>query len=533
MKRIQLLLLCLASGVLLSLGWFPDGWAPFLFVAWVPLLIAEMKVRELPAEYPVGFLFLGTYLCFFSWNLLVTWWIKNASFGGAAMAILTNALLMTIVFMLAHSVNKRTKGKFTALIFISFWIGFEFLHMDWDLSWPWLTLGNALASVPYLIQWYEYTGVFGGSLWVLLVNFLLFALIYNKFKTGRIRSTSIVVVLAAVILPALLSFLVKYRLNEEPGTKLSVVVVQPNIDPYNEKFDGNFEAQLEKILHLASEQVDSSTDYLILPETALTEDLWEGSLEQSYSIHALRQFIEKFPRLSILTGASTAKIFKPGEALSATARQFTNADSYYDAYNTALQIEKDQPIQIYHKSKLVPGVEKMPFPFIFKYLDKFAVDLGGTTGSLGAQEERTPMYNKRLSVATAPVICYESIYGEFVGDYLRNGANFISIITNDGWWGDTPGYKQHLRYGTLRAIESRKWVARSANTGISCFIAPNGSILQATSWWHPSVIKQQIVLTPNETIYTRFGDVIGRLAMYLGLLLLLYSWMIRFRVLKA
>jgi apolipoprotein N-acyltransferase len=287
------------------------------------------------------------------------------------------------------------------------------------------------------------------------------------------------------------------------------------------------------MLRLAQEKTDSTTDYLLFPETALQENLWDDELKQSESIKILKQFLKQFPKLKIIIGASTAKLYKQGTTPSITARKYIHRTSYYDDFNTALQVDNTERIQIYHKSKLVPGVEKMPFPFLFKYFENFAIELGGTAGSLGVQEERTVFTSSDNTMKTAPVVCYESIYGEYVGEYITNGAQFISILTNDGWWGDTPGYKQHLKYGTLRAIETRRWIARSANTGISCFITPTGEIQQPTEWWVPAVISQGIQLRSEITFYSRYGDYIARIAMYISLLLVIYSWLIRFRIIKS
>lgn len=150
----------------------------------------------------------------------------------------------------------------------------------------------------------------------------------------------------------------------------------------------------------------------------------------------------------------------------------------------------------------------MPFPSIFGYLDDFAIDLGGTTGSLGYQE--SPSVFKSEKITAAPVICYESVYGDYVGDYIRKGANVICIMTNDGWWDDTPGYRQHCQYARLRAIEHRRSIARSANTGISCFINQKGEISQPTEWWVSACIKQEINLNNELTFYTQQGDLLGR-----------------------
>lgn len=534
MKKSQLLLLALLSGLLFCFGWFPHGIFPLLFFAFVPLLIIEDHFYKNRETLRPRLLFALLYLTFFTWNITTTWWVKNASEGGAAMAIFCNSLLMCIPFMLFHRTKKRIGEKWGSVLFICFWLAYEFIHNNWELSWPWLTLGNSFADFPSVIQWYEYTGIFGGSLWILVINVLIFQFIKNyKTYTKYLKIRNTIVIASAVIWPLVISFVISVlSMRFHKGGGMEVVLVQPNIDPYNEKFDAPFEGQLEKMLSLAEQKVTEQTQYLIFPETALTEDIWEDNISNSGSVHMLHDFLKKYPNLKVVIGASTAKAYHAGEELSVTARKFTQDEGYYDSYNTALQIDSSKRIQIYHKSKLVPGVEQLPFPFIFKHLEGVAIDLGGTTGSLGMQDERTVFTSVDNNMRVAPVVCYESIYGEYVSDYVKNGANFIAIITNDGWWGDTPGYQQHLRYGRLRAIETRQWIARSANTGISCFINPDGEILQPTDWWKPAVISQNIFLNNKQTFYTKYGDYIARAALCISFALLIYSLLIRFRIAK-
>ena len=504
-----------------------------MFVAFVPLLFIEDYIYRHRETTGPRLLFGLSYLAFFLWNIITTWWVKNASEGGAAMAIFCNALLMCIPIMLYHRTKKRIGEKWGRVLFICFWISFEFIHNNWELSWPWLTLGNAFADFPSVVQWYEYTGAFGGSLWILIMNLLIFHFIKGfREHTKQRKMVSAAIIAGAILFPLLISAVVASGVKPAPGDAIEVVAVQPNIDPYNEKFDAPFEEQLRKMLSLAEQKVNDKTDYLIFPETALTEDIWEATIAQSGSVQMLRDFMKTYPKLKVVIGASTAKLYNPGDELPMTARKFINEDSYYDSYNTALQIDTTRNIQVYHKSKLVPGVEQLPFPFIFKHLGSIAIDLGGTTGSLGMQDTRTVFNSADNKTRVAPVVCYESIYGEYVSEYIRNGANFIAIITNDGWWGDTPGYKQHLKYGRLRAIETRRWIARSANTGISCFISPAGEILQPTQWWTPAVISQQIYINNEQTFYTKYGDYIARAALCIAVALLIYSLFIRFRIAK-
>jgi apolipoprotein N-acyltransferase len=172
-----------------------------------------------------------------------------------------------------------------------------------------------------------------------------------------------------------------------------------------------------------------------------------------------------------------------------------------------LHIKHGQPIGIYHKSKLVPAVEQLPYPAFFKFLMAFVIDLGGTSGGLGKQTEREVFTADNTSIA--PVICYESIYGDFNTEFIRKGANFIGIITNDGWWNDTPGHRQHWAYASLRAIETRRDIARSANTGISGFVNGRGDRLNATQYWTQATLNGQVALNSEQTIYTKLGDYIG------------------------
>jgi apolipoprotein N-acyltransferase len=171
----------------------------------------------------------------------------------------------------------------------------------------------------------------------------------------------------------------------------------------------------------------------------------------------------------------------------------------------------------------------MPFPSLFKPLESFAIDLGGTMGSLGTQEERSVLFSHDKKVGIAPVICYESAYSDYVAEYIRNGANLIFIITNDGWWENTPGHKQHLAYAKLRAIETRREIARCANTGISCFITPYGEIEQATAYWEQAIITKN--LTPNnlQTLFVKFGDIISYASSFIAIMLLIYSQLLRFK----
>src|SRR5690606_16293349 len=138
------------------------------------------------------------------------------------------------------------------------------------------------------------------------------------------------------------------------------------------------------------------------------------------------------------------------------------------------------------------------------------------------QEERA-VFQLNNGYSTAPIICYESVYGQYVTGYVRNGANFLTIITNDAWWSDTQGHKQHLNYAKLRAIETRRSIVRSANTGISAFIKEKGDIQQTLGYAEVGSIRGSITLNSGETFYVKHGDYIARVAQLLALFLFLFA----------
>ncbi len=147
--------------------------------------------------------------------------------------------------------------------------------------------------------------------------------------------------------------------------------------------------------------------------------------------------------------------------------------------------------------------------------------MGGTTGNLGSQEESS-VFIADDSIKIAPVICYESVFGDYINSFVKKGAELIFIITNDGWWRNSPGYKQHFSFARLRAIETRRSIARAANTGISGFINQRGDVIQQTAWWQPDAISGELNVNDKITFYVKHGDYIARISLFMSVLLILY-----------
>jgi apolipoprotein N-acyltransferase len=519
------LALAILSGLLLAAAWPTYGVAPLIFVAFVPLLVVENTIRISNLKKKGWKLFGLAYLTFLLWNGLTTWWLWNSTVFGMLFAVLVNSLFMAFVFLTYHFVAKKFPKKIHLIYLPAVWLAFEQLHLDWVFSWPWLNLGNVFSEYYTLIQWYEYTGIFGGSLWAWVVNITLYLAVERYLEKKNIKKLIPGAMRAVVLigLPVILSLYI-YQKEEPAGKTARVIVLQPNIDPYTEKYGRSNYESLKDLLAIASQHKLGETDFLIAPETTLAKLTSVDYLKVTQERIIINTLINQYPNLNFLTGADLFKLYTQKQKPSPYANKTSRGD-WVELYNAALFYnKKTTEIPYYIKSKLVVGVETFPFKNLLEpILGNIMIDLGGTVSVRAVQDERTVFSSVNGDLKVGPIICYESVYGEFVTDYINNGANFLAIITNDGWWGNTQGHKQHLSYARLRAIETRKYIARSANTGISAIINSKGTIVKQLGYEKKGSIAHNISVNDKVTFYVKHGDYIARLGTLLAGFILLFA----------
>lgn len=522
------LLYAFFSGLMLALGWMSWSTPAFLFVAFVPLWAAAYKLFRARARHSFGILFVLSFFAFLVWNVIDTFWLHHSTWPGFVAAALLNALFVTAVTMAGFWMARR-RGFLTGMLFwAALWIAFEKLHNEWELAWPLLTLGNGFARYAGLVQWYEYTGVFGGSLWVLTANILAFYLwkAYAGGAARRILYRRAGVFAAAVFLPMLLSWgLVPRAWKEDPAVQ--AIVLQPNIDPYGEKFStATDSAMARRLIEMCDTLLTDRVALVAAPETYLPQYKQVDRLSLYPVFDTLRAFCRSHPGLAVVSGSSFVRYYYDREHASATANRSRSGDMWYDVYNSAVQITA-RDIERYDKSRLVPGVECLPFRGLLEdLLGDFLLDLGGMTGSHVTQPERTVFVSRRGAMRVAPVICYEALFGRFVSDYVRRGANVLCVVTNDGWWGNTEGHRQMLWIARLRAIETRLPVVRSANTGVSALIDPDGRITAVIPYGEKGALRGEIPLGDHApTFYVRYGDYLAWIAAGIAAGLLLFSFL--------
>ncbi len=523
--------------MLMWTAWPPHVWvAPLLLVGLVPLLMAVNVIISKNENKTGKAVFLTAGLTFLVWNTLSIYWVFNAinavntGIAGTVVSLLVSlipyglgALLMTFAFWLFYRLRTYTSKTIAYAGLIAFYISMEYLHQSWDLAFPWMTLGNGFAGTHQLVQWYEFTGVYGGSLWILLSNILA----YEAYQHIQVKKYKLAAAWTLLVLIPISYSVYRYNTYEEKSLPVNVVTVQPNINPYEKYGTTTANEQLRILTQLSDSVGQTNTEYFIWPETAIPNYADEENIRTNPDFLQAQQFLNKYKNGTLITGIESVRFYNDKRTISAKENP---RSGFYDNYNAAVQIENSANVSFYHKSKLVPGVEKMPFPKLFSFLGPVFSQLGGSTSGWGWQEKPGVFYSQN-GVGVAPIICYESIWGDWVAGSVKDGAQFIAVITNDGWWGNTSGKDQHLLYAKLRSIETRRYLVRSANTGISGFINQRGDVVAQSKWWTRTALKGDINLNDELTFYVKYGDFIAKISVFLALLgagfILLNKWVLK------
>ena len=530
MRNIKLTLWfsALVFAILMSVPFLVPHLGWMALFGFVPLLMMD----AIADAHKVRHFFWYHYAAFVLWNAFTTFWVCNATVAGGIFAVLANAFQMSVIWALFRLSKKRFGGALPYVFLALLWIAWERFYLTGaQISWPWLVLGNAFARSTRCIQWYEFTGTLGGSLWIWASNLCIFGILKGLLDgswyrwTIKARVALLLSTLLILFVPMILSSRIYRQYEEVSDGTLDVVIAQPNFDPY-EKFVSLTQAQQNVVLlDLLQQGLEARPDtatgpvLLLAPET-FTSDIIIGREAQSPTWKRFQAYLQEHPETNLLFGASTIELLGPERGRSHTARQMRDG-TWFESHNSAFITDASGRCEVFQKSKLVVGVEMMPYPAFFGPIDKA---LGYVMGRCIGQDSVTTLTVRPEAGPDIPLgcaVCYESVYGEYCTKYIKAGARALCIITNDAWWGDTPGYRQHLSYARLRAIETRRDIARCGNTGISGFIDQRGEVLSRSKWWEPAHLEGTVNLSSVETFFVRHGDVTGRVCTFAALLLLL------------
>lgn len=370
------------------------------------------------------------------------------------------------------------------------WVSLEYIRSFLFTGFPWELIGNSQYNYLHLIQISDILGVYGISFLIALSNAVIFQVFL--WLTGRNwQGTKITKNLVA---ESLFAFALIFALVWLYGTwrihsidelmaaspSARVTIVQGNIDQAI-KWDPAFqEITTKKYIKLSLSAKEHKPDLVVWPETA-TPFYFYNNIELSNMV----QKGVKDTGANFLIGSPS----------------FDRNDNIIEYYNSAYLLGSDgKPLGRYDKVHLVPFGEYVPFNKLLPFIGKMVKNIGdfrpGQKGTVIKWD------NYRLGVQ----ICFEIIFPNLARAVVKNKAALLVNITNDAWYGRTSAPYQHFSMAVFRAIENRRSLVRSANTGISGFIDPNGRIIAATNIFEDAVMTHSVPLIQKTTFYTRWGD---------------------------
>lgn len=487
-------LICLSS-ILFCAGWHQGFTFFFLSVAFVPLLFFEDAFQHKQLSH-ASVLYLYTFVAFLLFISCTTYWLAQYSIFGALTVWIIQAALWALVFTAFHLTKKRFGSQVGYLAFVAYFMAFEYYNLCVGWGWAWTNLGNGLAAFTKGIQWYQFTGIAGGSLWILILNMGVYELIKKRYLKQPDFKKQSIALMALFILPIGWSYTLLWHFQfPTKSIKDSVAILQPNINSYEYKLAAfnkeNIENQIKYILPLLNEMGKQNYDLIVLPETVFP---YVANIDSSF--HHPTQFL---------------KPYLQNEGKLVFGMYLTNKKK--QKYNAAVGVDKNDNYEYHLKNRLVPGVE---------YLPLYKAGKKAFHKKYYTQPDNQILNDKNLSYPTA--ICYESVFGADVAKQSLNKNKAILILTNDGWFDNTSLIQQHLNIAKLRAIENRRYVVRAANSGISCVINHYGEVVKSLPNKEAGIVKYAVPKAFHQTtFYQKYPDILYRIFALLAIILLLYT----------
>ncbi|MFA6456830.1 MAG: apolipoprotein N-acyltransferase [Bacteroidota bacterium] len=522
-QKKYLLLLSVSTAILLSLSFPPFPLGVLACVGFVPFLIVTDSIESF-ARY-----FRYAYGTFFLFTLMTLYWVGGFThmqdpylmIAGVAL-YLWEPFVLSLPALVYYFVRSRTRNKYSAMAFPFIWITMEWLYAYGELAFPWLHMGNSQTYQLEKIQFADITGVYGISFWVLIINVLAYYLV-KEIQSGISSKRRYYLITAIFIIYIAPNFYKGYVPSSTQSGKKSIAVgiIQPNIDPWT-KWEGanTYSTRWEQVQHylgLIRKHVNNNVDVVVLPESAILLNL----PMQYPQMQEFKNVIDSL-NVSVISGYVSVKYYEQENA-PPTSSTFKGTNIRYDSFNSIMFVEPNNDwVQTYSKMRLVPFAERIPYadkvPFLIEPL-RWGVGIS----NWGLAHDSTVFESATFKSKFLAMVCYESIFPEFVSRFVDKGAEFLVFTTNDSWWGNTSGARQHNQYAILRAVENRRWVVRCANGGISSFIDPTGQMYDKTTMYTEAYIQHSIQPFQQKTFYTIHGDWFARICASITAIIFLFS----------
>ncbi|MFN4110938.1 MAG: apolipoprotein N-acyltransferase [Ignavibacteria bacterium] len=520
--------LALLSGILLSFSFPPFKTGFFAYFGLVPILIFVNRAKN----YRELLIFI--YLSMLIFHALTIYWIGGWSSKtdpfmmiGSVALILVHPLFYWVPFVFFFLIRKHLGSKTALFSFPFLWNSLEYLRSVDETAFPWLTLGNTQSYYLPLIQITSIIGVYGLSFLIVIFN----VLIYVAYKNFRYESFRFTLNKMAIIVIILVSLFIygKVILNDAiyDGKKITVGIIQPDFDPW-EKWEDEVNPQIDVYLQLSDSAAHKGAELIVWPESALPVYLLSGNYPEE--VRRIRNFCRE-KNVAIVTGLPIVHFYFDKEKVKEDSRISPDSSYYYDTYNGVVLFLPDTDlIQEYGKMNLVPFAERAPYLRYLPFLgDLIKWSVGISNWSVW---DKQTVFNFKTrdgdSAKFSAVVCYESIFPSFNSEFVKNGAQFLVVVTNDSWYGKTSGPYQHKQYAVFRAIENRRWIVRSANGGISSLIDPYGRTIFETNLFERTFFVGDIYLNNDQTYYIQYRDLISYISLIISGLIISITYIKKF-----
>lgn len=535
MKKNKKLFNSILSGLMLVLSFPPFPFFFLVFIAFVPLL---QVLENIPKRR-----YIYIYITFFIYHLGSNWWIGSWQEDTDIYLTLSSIVLnfvhpffFMIPFAFFFIYTKRYSSNTAALLFPFCWILFEWFHNLGEFSYPWLTVGNTQIYNFYWVQIIDITGIWGASFLIMIFNILIYKLFcrytnlagFKIFIKDRKNSLIIAILVSIIVLPIIYGLI---RINDfdhekmmKENKKVSVGIVQPSINPWRK-----WEINTNGMIKLHFQIIDSllkegkKPDVVIWNETAVPSYI---NVDNEFDYYILKNWVDKH-QISLFTGFAESRYFSEEDRTPTSRKLNEKGNVYFEPYNSSIlinPIENSKP-QTYAKMRLTPMAERLPYSEYLMFMRSwFQWETGISSWGIGEKQQNLIIRNNNKEISLGPIICIESIYPEFVSNISKNGAEFLVIITNDAWYDYTPGPYQHYVIAQMRAIENRRYIARSANTGVSGIISPVGKNIELLPQYTKSALYGEIPCIKETTFYAEYGDWVGYLSLIIVFISTLFAY---------
>jgi apolipoprotein N-acyltransferase len=521
LRKEQLLLIL--SGIMLGIGFppFPMPFTILLLIGLVPYLYIIENRQTLAGINR------ATYLTAFIFNVITIYWVgswqKQADpflMISGGLLLFVNPIFFLIPSTLLYCARKAFPGRQVIYLLPFFWGAYEYLYMQTELSFPWLTFGNGLANFTAFIQIADVIGVIGLSVLIIYINIYLYKVFINIKLHGK-KLVSCAIILTAIIVFVMGYGILRISTFEVSGRTIRVGLIQPNLNPWEKWEGGNLNELAGQYIALSQQAVSKGAKLIVWPETALPVFLMDGTYGNI--VDSIYAFLKR-NNVYLLTGMPDVRYYFKGDKTPPDAIKGKQENYYYTIYNGILLFVPDsRRVQRYGKSKLVPFGERVPFVDSFPFLGdiiKWGVGISGWNVGKDTANFAIPyLIGQSLNNNIAPndslhidaLVCYESIYPYYISNFVKRGAELITVVTNDSWYGNSSGPYQHKDISIIRAVENRRTVIRAANGGISCIIDPLGRTKIQSEMFTKTIIVGDVSLENNQTFFTKYPLIIPTL----------------------